>query len=60
MESSLFDNGGFFYKATLVVGKRLYGNHYLRSALRSKGVIILNVAYSKITALLLPCGRTTC
>jgi len=58
MESVGSDNGGFFFLYGYGGTEKTFIWKTLSAAVRSKGLIVLNVASSGISALLLPGGRT--
>ena len=58
MESVDSDDGGFFFLYGYGGTRKTFIWKTLSAAVRSKGLIVLNVASSGITAFLLPGGRT--
>jgi len=58
MESVGSEDGGFFFLYGYGGTGKTFIWKTLSTGVRSKGLIVLNVASSGITALLLPCGRT--
>jgi hypothetical protein len=58
MESVSSDDGGFFFLYGYGGTGKIFIWKTLSVVVRSKRLIVLNVASSGITAFLLPCGRT--
>ncbi|XP_057432558.1 uncharacterized protein LOC130725335 [Lotus japonicus] len=58
LDAVLSDNGGFFFLYGFGGSGKTFVWNTLSAALRSRGLIVLNVASSGIASLLLPGGRT--